>query len=122
MRQSLSNRQLYFTGLKRVDEPNLSQFFKLSLDTAMISLDQLQQIAATIRAQTLNEQLINDLRRDYAGIHFTYCMDDDIPNHQATLEESGFNVYLIDGREHCLCLTRELEHASGIVIAEIIAD
>ncbi len=88
----------------------------------MISSEQLQRVAAAIRSQTLNETLVGHLRNEYPGIHFTYCMEDDIPNHEPMLESDGFNLYLVDGREHCLCLTRNYDHASGIVIAEVLAD
>ena len=38
------------------------------------------------------------------------------------LESKAFNVYLIDGREHCLCLTNDFDVATGIVLAEVIED
>jgi len=88
----------------------------------MISPDQLQTIADKINGQSLNETVVGSLRGEYPGIHFTYCMEDDIPNHEPLVEGSGFNLYLVDGREHCLCLTRNYEHATGIVIAEVISD
>jgi hypothetical protein len=86
----------------------------------MISPELLESIALAINALTLNESVVAVLRSEYPGIHFTYCMEDDIGNHQPALEQPGFNLYLVDGREHCLCLTRNYEHASGIVIAEIL--
>jgi hypothetical protein len=49
-------------------------------------------------------------------------MDDDLPNNTPVSEHEGFNLYLIDGREHCLCLINDYEAATGIVVAEIIAD
>lgn len=88
----------------------------------MISSEQVQRIAAAIRTQTLNETVISALRAEYPGIHFTYCMDDDIPNNTPVLESESFNIYLVDGREHCLCLTNNHENATGIVIAEVIED
>ena len=88
----------------------------------MINPEQLQRIAAVIRAQTLSESVVSNLRSEYPGIHFTYCMEDDLPNHEPMLEGQDFNLYLVDGREHCLCLTRNYEHATGIVIAEVIED
>ncbi|MCQ8181741.1 DUF6129 family protein [Methylomonas sp. EFPC3] len=88
----------------------------------MISPDQLQTIADRINGTTLSESVVTELRGEFPGIHFTYCMEDDIPNHEPLLEGSGFNLYLVDGREHCLCLTRNYEHASGIVIAEVIPE
>lgn len=87
-----------------------------------INPEQLQTIALRIAEQPLNETAISQLRTEYPGIHFTYCMDDDIPNHEPLLECQGFNLYLVDGREHCLCLTHNYEHATGIVIAEVIND
>lgn len=88
----------------------------------MISPEQLQRIASVIRAQALDESVVSNLRSEYPDIHFTYCMEDDIPNHEPLLENKGFNIYLVDGREHCLCLTRNYEYATGIVIAEVIDD
>lgn len=88
----------------------------------MITSEQLQVIATRIAEQPLDETVIGALRSEYPGIHFTYCMEDDIPNHEPLLECPGFNLYLVDGREHCLCLTRNYEHASGIVIAEVLDD
>jgi hypothetical protein len=88
----------------------------------MITPEQLHAIAAKIGEQTLSESVISALRSEYPGIHFTYCMEDDIPNHEPLLECPGFNLYLVDGREHCLCLTRNYEHASGVVIAEVLDD
>ncbi|OAI16884.1 hypothetical protein A1359_06720 [Methylomonas lenta] len=88
----------------------------------MISSEQMQRVASTIRTQPLTETLVSILRTEYPGVHFTYCMEDDIPNQEPVLEGEGFNLYLVDGREHCLCLTNNYEHATGIVIAEIIED
>jgi hypothetical protein len=88
----------------------------------MIDSVEVQTIANNIQKQVLNEQLISSLRTEYPQIHFTYCMEDDIPNHEPVLETQGFNLYLVDGREHCLCLTQNYQHATGIVIAEVIPD
>jgi hypothetical protein len=88
----------------------------------MISSEQVQKIASVIRNESLNESLVAMLRSENPGIHFTYCMEDDIPNNEPVLESEGFNLYLVDGREHCLCLTNSYEHATGIVIAEVIED
>lgn len=88
----------------------------------MITPEQLQTIASSIKSQTLDESLVIHLRSQYPDIHFTYCLDDDISTGKASFEGEGFNLYLIDGREHCLCLTQNHEHATGIVVAEVIED
>lgn len=88
----------------------------------MITTDQVNEIAATIEALGADESTVSMLRQHYQPIHFTYCMDDDLPNNTPVVEHQGFNLYLIDGREHCLCLTNDYQSATGIVVAEIIPD
>ena len=88
----------------------------------MISTEQVSAIAAKIETMGVDETTVSALREQYQPIHFTYCMDDDLPNNTPVLEYKDFNLYLIDGREHCLCLTNDYEAATGIVVAEIIAD
>ncbi|ASF44768.1 DUF6129 family protein [Methylovulum psychrotolerans] len=88
----------------------------------MITVEQTQEIAQKIAELGLSDSTVSELRQDYRPIHFTYCMDDDLPNNTPILSQDGFNLYLIDGREHCLCLTQDYATATGIVVAEIIPD
>ena len=88
----------------------------------MISKSQVNDIAAKIETMGVDETTVSALRQQYQPIHFTYCMDDDLPNNVPVIENAAFNLYLIDGREHCLCLTNDYDVATGIVVAEIIAD
>lgn len=88
----------------------------------MISTETLNSIAEKLNQQTLNDELIQDLRAEFAPIHFTYCMDDDISGSTPVLSLARCCLYLIDGREHCLCLTQDLNIATGIVVAELIDD
>jgi hypothetical protein len=88
----------------------------------MITAEQLNAIAAKIETLGVDESTVVTLRQEYPAIHFTYCMDDDLPNNVPVIENATFNLYLIDGREHCLCLTNDYDVATGIVVAEIIAD
>jgi hypothetical protein len=88
----------------------------------MITSEQINAIAAKIEAMGVDETTVSALRQIYQSIHFTYCMDDDLPNNVPVIENAAFNLYLIDGREHCLCLTNDYEVATGIVVAEIISD
>lgn len=88
----------------------------------MITTNQVNAIAAEIEALGVAESTVSTLRQQYQSIHFTYCMDDDLPNNKPVIEHKDFNLYLIDGREHCLCLTNDYDAATGIVVAEIIED
>jgi hypothetical protein len=88
----------------------------------MISKDQVNAIVETIRTLGLSDETVSTLRQEYKPIHFTYCMDDDLPNNTPILENTEFNLYLIDGREHCLCLTQDYDNATGVVVAEVYPD
>ncbi|EIJ42506.1 hypothetical protein BegalDRAFT_1627 [Beggiatoa alba B18LD] len=88
----------------------------------MLTPDIAEQIALQVELQGLDDAVLTTLRQAYPHLHFTYCMDDDITTPAPVMERKGFNVYLVDGREHCLKLTRDFESATGIVLAEVIAD
>jgi len=88
----------------------------------MITREQVSAIAAKIETLGVDETVVSALRQQYQNIHFTYCMDDDLSNNTPIIEHKDFNLYLIDGREHCLCLTDDYEVATGIVVAENIPD
>ncbi|MGZ4981123.1 MAG: DUF6129 family protein [Methylobacter sp.] len=88
----------------------------------MITTEQINAITAKIEAMGLGDDTVSELRQQYSPIHFTYCMDDDLPNNKPVIEHKDFNLYLIDGRDHCLCLTNDFDIATGIVVAEVIED
>lgn len=88
----------------------------------MITAEQTQAIADKIATLGVSETTVSQLRQEYRPIHFTYCMDDDLPNNTPVLEHPSFNLYLIDGSDHCLCLTHDYQAATGLVVAEIIPD
>ncbi len=52
----------------------------------------------------------------------TYCMNDDVIAAKPVFEQKAFNLYLVDSRNHCLCFTRDMEVATGVVLAEIEDD
>jgi hypothetical protein len=88
----------------------------------MLTAETIEAIAAEVIGLGLSEQSLQELRANHPDVHFTYCMDDDIGSHQPYQSHHGFNVYLVDGREHCLKFTKDLEHATGLVLAEVIDD
>ncbi|MFK4752966.1 MULTISPECIES: hypothetical protein [Oceanospirillaceae] len=88
----------------------------------MSNRHQLQVIFDYVEQQGLSEQTLLELREQYKGMHFTWCFDDDINFPYPYLERPGFNVFLVDSRDHCSTLTRDVEVASGVVFAEIIDD
>lgn len=71
----------------------------------------------------LDEALLGNLRSAHPGVHFTLCLDDDITvNAKPVAERPGFNIYLVNSSDHCSTLTNDPDRASGIVLAQLIAD
>ncbi len=88
----------------------------------MLDQSTVDGVIATVSDQGLSEATIATLRQQFEGAHFTYCMEDDIGDARAYRECDGFNIYLVDSSDHCSVLTRELDGASGMVLAEVIPD
>jgi len=88
----------------------------------MINVESTNAIANEVIQRGLDYDTVAALRQSYPKIHFTYCMDDDITSGKPVFESQHFNIYLVDGREHCLCLTNDFDVATGLVLAEVIED
>jgi len=89
----------------------------------MITQTVLDDVIRQAEQEGLGETLIASLRSAHPGVHFTCCMDDDIPvNAKPAVERPKFNIYLVNSSDHCSVLSNDLESASGIVLAEIIED
>lgn len=88
----------------------------------MIEQTVVEQIAGMIDQTGPNTETLAVLRKAFSGLHFTYCLDDDVSSARPVLMRTGYNLYLVDGSDHCLNLTSSLERATGVVMAEIIDD
>ncbi|PVV10212.1 MAG: hypothetical protein B6D77_08615 [gamma proteobacterium symbiont of Ctena orbiculata] len=87
----------------------------------MIEQAQIDRIGELLSRRAVEESAVTELRQQFPDIHFTYCMDDDVITATPLHEADGFNLYLIDSRNHCLSFTQDLSVATGIVVAEIEA-
>lgn len=85
----------------------------------MIAQAEIERIGELLSDAVLDGGSIDRLRSHFPHIHFTYCMDDDVCGFSPSLRREGFNLYLIDGRDHCLVLTQDREIATGILVAEL---
>ncbi len=84
----------------------------------MIDPALIEKLADALEEQGLDEAAIAALRAAHPGLHFTLCLDEDVPARLAPVaERTGFNVYLVDAGEHCVKFTTEPEQASGLVLA-----
>jgi hypothetical protein len=87
----------------------------------MILAETLERIASTAASMNvLNEESLLVLRQSWPELRFTLCNDDDMPARlPAALKRDRFNLYLVNGSEHCLSLTDDPQHAIGVVVAEV---
>lgn len=82
------------------------------------TLEQIANAAASMRV--LNEASLVTLKQTWPDLRFTLCNDDDMPARlPAVLKRERFNLYLVNGSEHCLSLTDDPLHAIGVVLAEV---
>jgi hypothetical protein len=88
----------------------------------MIEPAVLDQINALVVDHGLDDSAVSTLRGMWPDIHFTYCSDDDVMAAKPVRESERFNIYLVDGREHCLRFTSDPQNATGLVLAEIEED
>jgi hypothetical protein len=84
--------------------------------------EQIEGVASVALHAGLNNQTLGRLRALAPGIHLTLCRDDDVHGAAPALQYPGLNVYLVDGRDHCLTLTEDLGAATGLVLAEVVED
>lgn len=88
----------------------------------MITSQLVEAIAKVLNEEALQEATVFKLRQAHPGIHFTYCSDDDVGSCKAVWEQPDFNIYLVDGHDHCLKLTSEYSRATGLILAYCFDD
>lgn len=94
-----------------------------TLTAVAINADTLAAVAARAGELELSEASVSHLRREWPGIHFTFCGEDDVPARlNPVLEGQGFNLYLVNNADHCVAFTSQLEAATGIVLATVSED
>jgi hypothetical protein len=85
----------------------------------MIPAETLTAIAdAAAALPVLDDAGLAQLRAAWPGMHLTLCSDNDVPVRVPAMHQRpGFNLYLVNGSEHCLTLTNDPEVAIGVVLA-----
>ncbi|MDD2893244.1 MAG: DUF6129 family protein [Halothiobacillaceae bacterium] len=84
----------------------------------VLSSARLEEISHAVASIGMADDLLLRLRADYPELRFSQCSEDDIPARlQPVLASEGFDLYLMDTREHCITLSNDLDTASGVVIA-----
>lgn len=85
----------------------------------MVTSRQIAEIARVVELAGLSEATLQRLRSAFPGMHFTHCHDDDVVGVEPAAQLERANVYLVDGRSHCLALTDDLQRATGVVLADV---
>jgi len=80
----------------------------------------IEQVTTIVTQAGASPASIAALREAFPGVHFTYCLDDEIGvGIDAFRETEGCNLYLVDGSAHCVSFTSRLDKATGLVLAEV---
>jgi hypothetical protein len=86
----------------------------------MINDELIDQIVTILSRAGLTDASVAALRDAFPALHFTHCLDDDIgAGIEPAREAERFNLYLVDGRSHCMTFTRDPDAATGLVLADI---
>lgn len=87
----------------------------------MIIPETLESIAnAAAQQSELNDTTLVALKKIWPDLRFTLCNDDDMPaRFPPALKREKFNLYLVNGSEHCLSLTDDPLQAIGVVLAGV---
>ena len=83
----------------------------------MISQDDLLRIDGLLANPAAGGNPLPDFRGTFPGLSLTRCDAFDMRDEQVFREYPAFNLYLVDGRDHCWHITRDLTAATGIVVA-----
>lgn len=81
----------------------------------MISQDDLLRMDSLLAAPEGNP--LADFRKRFPGLSLTRCDAQDMSGEAAYREYAGFNLYLVDGRDHCWRITDDPAAATGFVVA-----
>lgn len=82
-----------------------------------MSID-IERIGAFLEGCRDRLQLIPEFRKQFPGISLTRCDPYDMRDEAPFRSIAGFDLYLVDGRDHCVKITHSMDDATGVVIAE----
>ena len=83
----------------------------------MISQDDLMRIDGLLASPAAGSNPLTDFRGTFPGLSLTRCDAFDMRDEQVFREYPAFNLYLVDGRDHCWHITQDMNAATGIVVA-----
>ena len=62
--------------------------------------------------------LVPEFRKEFPGVSIIRCDAFDMRDETPIKSTAGFDLYLVDGREHCVKITNDAGVATGVVVVE----
>ncbi len=78
---------------------------------------ELQTLHRLLKASDGGASVVADYRAQFPGRSITRCDESDMSAEPPFRSFNGFDLHLVDGRDHCWHITREPQSATGIVLA-----
>lgn len=82
-----------------------------------LSANDLAQIEGLLAAPDADMRAFHELRLRFPELSVTPCDASDLDTESPFREYGRFNLYLVDGTDHCWRLTSDPELATGLVLA-----
>jgi hypothetical protein len=80
----------------------------------------LSQIDSLLATAEKNTNPLRDFRQRFPALSLTRCDASDMGGEAPFRAYQKYNLYLVDGRDHCWHITVDPTIATGIVVAEIL--
>lgn len=78
----------------------------------------LAQLEALLGSVAVGGNPLADFRQRFPGLSLTRCDVSDMGSDEPFRTYPGFNLYLVDGSNHCWRITGDTAAATGIVVAQ----
>ncbi|MGM0594523.1 MAG: DUF6129 family protein [Pseudomonadota bacterium] len=88
----------------------------------IINQELVSTVARMAADKSIDDLLKQELKRHFPGVRFTLCSEDDIHAGSPVYSCDAFEIYLVGSSDSCLTLTNDFSLATGVVIAEVLAD
>lgn len=82
-----------------------------------LSAHDLTEIEGLLAAPDADARAYYELRQRFPQLSLTRCDASDLDTEPPFREFGRFNLYLVDGADHCWHLTADPERATGLVLA-----
>ena len=82
-----------------------------------ISVDQLGAIDDLLASAAADNVTVTALRQAAPGIYATRCDASDVQDEKPFRSYARCNLFLLDGRDHCVRITNDPGVATGLIVA-----